>query len=222
MTNNNDQVKDIDAASAKPEITEKTQNEQIDSEISIDNLAKNTASAKNDRSQRRTRGSRFANQDQDKSNLTSIIFNAKRVTKVTTGGRYFNVSVIAVVGDKNGNAGYGTGKAFDSSDAKRKAINEAKKNLRNFPLHEERTILHDTIGKFATTSILLRKARRGTSIVASRKLLPVFNLIGVKDIVVKRLSGSSNPLNTLRALFVGLETTNRTQFIRNFEAKSGN
>lgn len=198
-----------------------TKDSDTENEISIEKLSKSALGNKAEGDRRRSRGPRSTTQDQDRSNLTSVIFNVKRVTKVTTGGRYFKVSVVAVVGDKNGNVGYGTGKAFDSADAKRKAINEAKKNLTNVYLHEDRTILHDTLGKYGATSVLLRKARRGTSIVASRKLLPVFTVMGIKDIVVKNLSGSSNPLNLLRAIFIGLENTNRTKFIAEFEAKHG-
>lgn len=142
----------------------------------------------------------------------------KRIAKVTKGGRYFRVSVVAVAGDKAGNVGYGVGKAFDMSDAKKKAMNEAKKSLRNFPLYEDRTILHDVVGKCGATSVLLRKAGPGTSIIASAKLSILFGLLGIKDIVAKKTTGSSNMLNLIEAVFQALDNTSRTKFFKEFDA----
>ena len=57
-----------------------------------------------------------------------------RVAKVTKGGRTFSFSAIVVVGDGNGKVGHGLGKARDVSEAIKKAVDEAKKNLITFRL----------------------------------------------------------------------------------------
>ncbi|MFO1130264.1 MAG: hypothetical protein U1E31_02695 [Rickettsiales bacterium] len=159
------------------------------------------------------------NNDSDAKALSFATLEVKRIAKVTTGGRYFRVSVVAIAGDKAGNVGYGVGKAFDMSDAKRKAMSAARKSLRNFPLLENRTILHDVEGRNGAISVILRKAKPGTSIIASSKLFVLFTLLGIKDIVVKKVTGPSNITNLIEAVFNALNTTARTKFFKEIAEK---
>ncbi len=62
-------------------------------------------------------------------NLPSASFAINRVSKVVKGGKRFKFSVLVVVGDGDRYVGVGMGKAKEISEAVRKGIDKAGKNL---------------------------------------------------------------------------------------------
>ena len=63
----------------------------------------------------------------------------RRVAKVVKGGRHFSFSALMVVGDGAGRVAVGKGKATEVPEAINKAVENAKKNMINIPLVEEKT-----------------------------------------------------------------------------------
>lgn len=134
--------------------------------------------------------------------LRDKVVYINRVAKVVKGGRRFSFSALVVVGDGEGTAGMGKGKASEVPEAIRKAIEDAKKSLIKFPL-KEGTIPYRVVGKFASAEVIINPARKGTGIIAGGAVRSVFEVAGVHDIVAKALGGH-NPFNTVRATFKGL------------------
>ena len=130
--------------------------------------------------------------------LNGQVIEMKRVTKVTKGGRTMRLSVTYAVGNGKGLVGIGTGKAKEYADAVKKAENAANKNLINVPLVDNRTIPHDTTGKCGKATVLLKKARPGTGVIAGGTARIILELAGVKDVVSKSL-GSNTKLNVAKA-----------------------
>lgn len=108
-------------------------------------------------------------------------------------------SALTVVGDKKGRIGFGFGKANDVTEAIRKSLDKAKSNLMVLPM-KNGTIPHEMVGKFKSSSVLLKPACPGTGIIAGGAVRAVMDAAGVTDVISKSL-GSSTSVNVVRATF---------------------
>lgn len=141
----------------------------------------------------------------DKENQKEFIeklVRLNRTAKTVKGGRRMAFSALTVVGDGKGHVGYGFGKANDVSDAIRKSIEKAKRNLVMVPV-KNGTLPHEMLGKYKSSSILLKPACPGTGIIAGGTVRAIMDAIGATDVISKSL-GSSSPVNVVRATFNAL------------------
>ncbi len=134
--------------------------------------------------------------------LDEKVIYINRCAKVVKGGRKFSFSALILVGDGDGNVGYGFSKANEVSDAIRKGTDAAKKNMMTFE-REGASIPHEVIVDYDGARLLLKPAPEGTGVVAGSKVRAVLELAGIKDVVAKSL-GSNNPINQVRATIKAL------------------
>ena len=142
-------------------------------------------------------------QEENAVELKEKVVAINRVAKVVKGGRTFRFSALVVVGDGNGHVGVGYGKAADVPDAIKKAIDDARKNLKEVPVVGT-TIPHEFIGKFGSARVMLKPAVEGSGVIAGGSARAVLELAGYKDIKTKVL-GTNNPRNVVYATMNGLE-----------------
>lgn len=135
------------------------------------------------------------------------VVKINRVAKVVKGGRRFGFSVLVVTGNKDGKAGYGLGKAREVTEAIRKGLALAKRNLVSVP-RKGTTIPYQVIGKSGAAKVFLKPAREGTGVIAGGAVRAVMESAGVADVFTKSL-GSTNSLGMVRATMNALMESKR-------------
>lgn len=135
---------------------------------------------------------------QPESELIERVVAINRVSKTVKGGKRFRFSVLVVVGDGEGKVGIGMGKAREISEAVRKGMEAAKKEMIQLKRHGK-TIPHPIIGRFGSAEVLLRPASDGTGVIAGSVVRAIMELGGVKDVMTKVVGRTSNPINVARA-----------------------
>ena len=141
-----------------------------------------------------------------------------RVSKTVKGGRVMKFSALIVVGDGKGRVGFGLGKAGEVSEAIRKGIEDAKKNITTITLLGT-TIPHEVIGKFGAGEVLLKPAPAGTGVIAGGAVRAVVEAAGIHDIRTKCLR-TNNPANVVAATMAGLKSLRNAEQVAKVRGKN--
>lgn len=139
------------------------------------------------------------NKEREPKEFVEKLVKLNRTAKVVKGGRRFSFSALTVVGDQKGRVGFGFGKANDVTEAIRKSIDKAKRNMVVVPI-KNGTIPHEIQADFKSSCVLLKPACSGTGLIAGGPVRAVLEAAGATDVLSKSL-GSSSSVNVVRATF---------------------
>jgi len=134
--------------------------------------------------------------------LLEKLVTVNRVAKVVKGGRIFGFTALTVVGDGNGKIGFGYGKAREVPVAIQKAMEKARKNMKQVALNNG-TLQYPITARHGASKVFMKPASEGTGIIAGGAMRAVFEVVGVHNVLAKCI-GSRNPINVVRATIRGL------------------
>ncbi len=147
------------------------------------------------------------------------VIQIKRVSKKTKGGSLVSFAALVVTGDKKGMVGLGLGKAPNVSDAIKKAVRLANRNMVNVPVVNG-TIPYQVKEKYGAAHIILKPAPKGTGIIAGGSIRAIVEAAGITDIVSKIL-GTANKLSNTYATFKALKAVetlaNKHKYLKEYQ-----
>jgi small subunit ribosomal protein S5 len=150
----------------------------------------------------------------DERTIEDTVVKLYRCATVVKGGRRFSFGALVIVGDRQGQVGYGYGKANEVPLAVEKGVKQARRAMFQVPLRGT-TIPHRVIGHFGASRIVMLPAAPGTGVIAGAAPRAVLELAGVKDVLTK-CYGSTSPKNLVKATISGLRALRTRTMVEEF------
>lgn len=139
------------------------------------------------------------------------LVTVRRVAKVVKGGRVFSFSALTVVGDGAGRVGFGSGKASEVPVAIKKAMEQARRNMREIHL-KDGTLEYPISFEQGAAKIVMLPASEGTGVIAGGSMRSVLEAAGVRNVLAKCI-GTTRPVNVVRATVNALSEMNSPEHI---------
>ena len=139
----------------------------------------------------------------EESNLDDVLVKLYRCATVVKGGRRFSFGALVAVGDRQGNVGFGYGKANEVPPAVEKGVKQGRRAMFAVPLRGT-TIPHRVLGRYGASKVVLIPAAEGTGVIAGAAPRAVLELAGIKDVLTKSY-GSNSAKNLVKATIAGLK-----------------
>ena len=136
--------------------------------------------------------------------LIDKVVKIRRCAAVVKGGRRFSFAALVVVGDGQGQVGWGYGKANEVPPAVEKAVKDGSRNMVPIAL-KDTTIPHAVDGRYGAAHVTLVPAGPGTGVIAGAAVRAVCEACGIHDILTKSF-GTNNPLNLVKATIAALHS----------------
>ncbi len=157
---------------------------------------------------------------------------SKRTSRMHKSGRRYKISVLVVVGNKNGYVGIGldSGPHGRYRDVVAKATNKAKLNIisvsRGCGSWEcgcltPHSIPFSIAGKSGSVHMEFKPAPKGIGLCVSDEVKKIMRLAGIKDIWVKSRGQTRSRINLIKATFNALKKLNRFKTNEKFEQAVG-
>ncbi|MGP1947129.1 MAG: 30S ribosomal protein S5 [Arsenophonus sp. NC-PG7-MAG3] len=150
--------------------------------------------------------------------LQEKLIAVNRVAKTVKGGRIFSFTALTVVGNGNGRVGFGYGKAREVPAAIQKAMEKARRNMKNIALNNG-TLYHPIKGIHTGSCVFMQPAYEGTGIIAGGAMRALLEVAGIHNVLAKTY-GSTNPINVVRATLDALDGMKSPEMVAAKRGKS--
>lgn len=149
----------------------------------------------------------------------------RQTQKKTREGNKPSFGTMAIVGNKNGYIGIGTGKSKETVPARDKAIRNAKLNLIKIRRgsgswestgKESNSIPFKVSGRCGLSEIILIPAPKGVGLCCEKECAKILKLAGIKDIWSKTFGNPKTKINLLMACFDALKNLMKVRVPYNF------
>ncbi len=154
---------------------------------------------------------RRSDDDEGNALIEKVVF-INRVATVVKGGRRFSFTAVVVIGDGEGNVGFGMGRANEVPDAIRKGGVIAKRSMNSIAI-KAGTLAHELDSNFKSSRVVMLPAAPGTGVIAGAAVRAVMECTGVTDVLTK-VYGSTNPINVVTATINGLKSLRDPEEVR--------
>jgi len=147
---------------------------------------------------------RRGDRKEEKSEFEQKLLDIRRTARMVAGGRRFSFRALVIIGNRQGKVGIGLAKGADVTIAVEKAVNQAKKNLIQVPITENKSISQMTEAKFGAAKVMLKPAPKGRGIIAGGAVRVICNLSGIENVVSKIIGRTTNKLANAEAAIEAL------------------
>lgn len=130
------------------------------------------------------------------------IIETRKITKVLIGRKRRLKRIIVVIGNKIDTISFGIGRNIYAQQALKNATKNALHNLITLPITKNFTLNKLIYSSYNNASILIKPIKYGLGIKCDRKIRPLFDYVGIKNISCKLL-GAHNILNNIKAIMKG-------------------
>jgi len=148
----------------------------------------------------------------------AYVLHTRVVTKVLSGGKRRSYSVLAVVGNGLGTAGFALGKDLEATHALVKAVHRARNNLLHIERFDGRTIFHEHEETFIKTKLVIKQRRANSGTRCNWLMWKVLSAFGITDVSVK-VHGSRGNISQAHAIFNALQRMQTAQMVANRRGK---
>jgi small subunit ribosomal protein S5 len=145
----------------------------------------------------------------------------RQTQKKTKEGNRIHFMTYAVVGNKNGYVGVGTGKSKETVPARDKSKRKAKLNLMRVRrgcgswqcgCKEPHSIPFTTTGKLGSVEITLMPAPKGKGLCVEKECAKILELAGIKDVWSKTKGQTKTKVNLIAALMDALKNLSTIKY----------
>lgn len=138
------------------------------------------------------------------------LISVRKIVRVSAKGKHMKFDAWCLVGDRNGSASVANVRSSQPYKAIQAALVKARSSMKHYDLDEGRTLFHKIDLQYHSLKLRIVPKPPGYSVRAQRDIYEICQALGIQDLAVKIMGGTTNPITITRAFFHALENKHKT------------